>query len=265
MHILACVKQTPKSDNVKIDSVTGCLIRSGAESAMNPFDEYALEEAVVLKEQMGGSVSVITMGPPAAESVLRDSIARGADKVYQLSDVAFAGSDTWSTSYALAKGAEKIDESQKIDVIICGKQTNDSDTGHIGPQISAWLNWPNAAFVKKVLSVNETSLTVERLTEAGTDVIELPFPCVISVVKEISNPRVRSIKGRMAAKRAEVVKWTADDIGADKNKLGIKNCPTRVVKSFSPTRCTNAEVIAGANGREKAAKLVELLKENKYI
>ena len=160
---------------------------------------------------------------------------------------------------------DKIDELEKIDVIICGKQTNDSDTGHIGPQISAWLNWPNAAFVKKVLAVSENSLTVERLTEAGTDVIELPFPCVISVVKEISNPRVRSIKGRMAAKRAEVVKWTAEDIAADKNKLGIKNCPTRVVKSFSPTRSTNAVVVEGANGREKAAKLVEMLKENKYI
>lgn len=265
MHILACVKQTPKSDNVKIDPATGCLIRSGAESAMNPFDEYALEEAVVLKEQLGGKVSVITMGPPAAENVLRDSIARGADKVYQLSDMAFAGSDTWSTSYALAKGAEKINEAEKIDLIICGKQTNDSDTGHIGPQISAWLHWPNAAFVKRVVKADNQGVVVERLTETGTEILQLPYPCVISVVKEISNPRVRSVKGRMAAKRAEVVKWTADDIGADKNKLGIQHCPTRVVKSFSPQRSTNAVVVDGANGKEKAAKLVALLKENKYI
>ena len=107
MHIVACVKQTPKSDNVKIDPATGCLIRSGAASAMNPFDEYALEEAVTLKEQAGGAVSVITMGPPQAEAVLRDSIARGADSVYQLGDMAFAGSDTWSTSYALSKGMKK--------------------------------------------------------------------------------------------------------------------------------------------------------------
>lgn len=265
MHILACVKQTPKSDNVKIDPATGCLIRSGTESAMNPFDEYALEAAVCLKEQLGGHVSVITMGPPAAENVLRDSIARGADKVYQLGDMAFAGSDTWSTSYALATGAQKINSLEKIDVILCGKQTNDSDTGHIGPQISAWLNWPNAAFVRRIVKADEKSITVERLTESGTDVIELPYPCVISVVKEISNPRVRSVKGRMAAKRAEVTKWTADDIGADKNKLGMKNCPTRVVKSFSPKRDTQAVVVEGQNGKEKAAKLVELLKENKYI
>lgn len=265
MHILVCVKQTPKSDNVKIDPATGCLIRSGTESAMNPFDEYALEAAVCLKEQVGGKVSVITMGPPAAENVLRDSIARGADQAYQLGDMAFAGSDTWSTSYALATGAQKINSLDKIDVILCGKQTNDSDTGHIGPQISAWLNWPNAAFVRRIVKVSEKSITVERLTESGTDVLELPYPCVLSVVKEISNPRVRSVKGRMAAKRAEVTKWTADDIGADKTKLGIKNCPTRVVKSFSPQRDTQAVVVEGANGKEKAAKLVELLKENKYI
>ena len=265
MHILACVKQTPKSDNVKIDPATGCLIRSGVESAMNPFDEYALEEAVCLKEQLGGSVSVITMGPPAAENVLRDSIARGADKVYQLGDTAFAGSDTWATSYALSKGAEKVNAENKIDLIICGKQTNDSDTGHIGPQISAWLGWPNAAFVRRVVKAGDKSITVERLTEDGTEVLELPYPCVISVVKEISNPRVRSVKGRMAAKRAEVTKWTADDIGADKGKLGVKNCPTRVVKSFAPKRDANAVVVEGVNGKEKAAKLVELLKENKYI
>lgn len=265
MHILACVKQTPKSDNVKIDPATGCLIRSGAESAMNPFDEYALEEAVCLKEQLGGTVSVITMGPPAAENVLRDSIARGADKVYQLGDMAFAGSDTWATSYALSKGAEKINALEKIDIILCGKQTNDSDTGHIGPQISAWLQWPNAAFVRRVVQADEKGITVERLTEDGTDELYLPYPCVISVVKEISDPRVRSVKGRLAAKRAEVVKWTADDIGSDKTKLGLKNCPTRVVKSFAPQRDSSAVVIEGANGKEKAAKLVDLLKENKYI
>lgn len=265
MHIVACVKQTPKSDNVKVDPQTGCLIRSGAASDMNPFDEYALEEAVTLKEQVGGQVSVITMGPPQAEAVLRDSIARGADKAYQLGDMAFAGSDTWSTSYALAKGIEKINAVTPVDLVICGKQTNDSDTGHIGPQISAWLNWPNAAFVKKVLHLNAHSVTVERLTEDGTDVLEIPFPCVLSVVKEINKPRVKSPKGRILAKRVEITKWTADDVQADKTKLGMKNCPTRVVKSFVPKRDVCAVAVPGANGKEKAANLVALLKDNNYI
>ena len=265
MHIVACVKQTPKSDTVKIDPQTGCLIRSGTQSAMNPFDEFALEEAVTLKEQVGGKVSVITMGPPQAEAVLRDSIARGADEVFQLGDRALAGSDTWSTSYALSKGIEKINQLEHVDLIICGKQTNDSDTGHIGPQISAGLQIPNAAFVKKVVRVEKNSIVVERLTEDGSEVVELNFPCVISVVKEINKPRVRSVKGRMLAKRVPITVWTADDVQADKTKLGINYCPTRVVKSFVPKREVNAVAVEGANAKEKAAKLVALLKENKYI
>jgi len=265
MHIVACVKQTPKSENVKIDPATGCLVRSGAASAMNPFDEYALEEAVLLKEQLGGTVSVLTMGPPQAEAVLRDSVARGADAVYQLGDMAFAGSDTWATSYALSKGIEKIAAGQPVDLIICGKQTNDSDTGHIGPQISAWLHYPNAAFVKKIIQANENSVTVERLTEDGSEVLTLPYPCVLSVVKDINKPRVSSVKGRLAAKRVTVTKWTADDIGADKQKLGMKNCPTRVVKSFVPKREVCATCVQGTNAKEKGKALVALLKENKLI
>lgn len=265
MHIVACVKQTPKSDNVKIDPVTGCLIRSGAESAMNPFDEYALEEAVLLKEQLGGTVSVITMGPPQAQAVLRDSIARGADRVYQLGDRAFAGSDTWSTSYALSKGIEKINSILPVDLVICGKQTNDSDTGHIGPQISAWLRWPNAAFVKKVIAADEKQITLERLTEDGSEVLQLPYPCVFSVVKDINSPRVRSVKGRLAAKRAEITVWTAEDVAADKEKLGIAHCPTRVVKSFVPKRDVTAAVVEGANAKERGANLIKLLREQKRI
>lgn len=265
MHILVCVKQTPKSDQVTIDPTTGCLIRSSAETTLNPFDEYALETALLLKEQTGGRVSALTMGPVTAESVLRDSIARGADKGYHLCDGAFAGSDTWGTSYILAKGAEKIAQEEKIDLIICGKQSTDSDTGHIGPQISAWLGWSNASFVKKVVAVGEESLTVERLAEAGTDLLQLPFPCVISVVKEICNPRVRSVLGRMAAKRAAVTQWTAADIAADPDKLGGKNCPTRVIKTFALPACHHAVSVEGATAKDKAARLVALLKQSKSI
>ena len=140
-NIIVCIKQTPKSDNIKIDPATGCLIRTGAESAINPFDEFALEEGIRIKERLTAQgktavVNVITMGPPQAEAVLRTSVAKGADKVFHLSDIAFAGSDTWATSYALSKGIQKIGNPY---IIICGKQTNDSDTGHIGAQISAWL------------------------------------------------------------------------------------------------------------------------------
>lgn len=265
MNIVVCVKQTPKSENVKIDAATGCLIRSGSDSAMNPFDTYALETAVTLKEQEGGTVCAITMGPPQAQAVLRESVARGADKVYQLGDPSFAGSDTWATSYALAKGIEKINSSEKIDLVICGKQTNDSDTGHVGPQISAWLQWPNVAFVKKIRHINQKSIVVERLAEDGNEVLEIPFPCVISVVKEISNPRVCSVKGRLAAKHANITTWTAEDIGADKNKMGVANSLTKVVKSFVPNHSREACVVSGENGKEKGANLIAILKENNYI
>lgn len=265
MHLLVCVKQTPKTDNIKIDPATGCLLRAGVESVMNSFDEYALEQAVVLKEQQGGNVSVITMGPPQAQDVLRDSVARGADEVFHLSGAEFAGSDTWSTSYALAKGVQKISEKSPVDLIICGLQSNDSDTGHVGAQLAAWLNYPYAGNVQKILKVTPNSVVVLSPADEGKNVLELPFPCVISVSKDIVAPRVRSVKGRLRAKTAPVTTWTADDIGADKNKLGAAHSPTRVVKSFAPERTAAALTIEGATPQEKAEKLAALLKENHYI
>ena len=208
---------------------------------------------------------LFALTPYEKDNYIPDAVYYAALIAYQLGDMAFAGSDTWSTSYALSKGVEKINALQKVDVILCGKQTNDSDTGHIGPQLAAWLNWPNAAFVRKVLHVGETSIQVERLTEDGSEVLELPYPCVISVVKDINQPRVRSVKGRLAAKRAEIIKWTADDIGADKTKLGVKNCPTNVVKSFVPTRNVSAVCVEGANAKERGVKLVQMLQEANYL
>lgn len=260
MHIVVCVKQTPKSDNVKIDPATGCLIRSSSASAMNPFDEFAVEEAVKLKELVGGAVGVLTMGPAGAQSVLRDSLSRGADKAYHLCDAAFAGSDTWATSYALSRGIEKINSAEKVDMVICGKQTNDSDTGHIGSQISAWLGWPCISFVKKAGLV-ENKLLVERLMEDGTDILEVPLPCVMSVLKEINDPRVPSVQGRMSSKKANIIIWTAEDIGADQKKLGNKNSPTKVIKSFVPVRNVETAVITGANPKEKAKTLVRILRD----
>jgi len=267
MNIIVCIKQTPKSDNVKIDQNTGCLVRIGADSDINPFDEFALEEAVSLKERLAKQgktavVNAITMGPPQAEAVLRKAIAKGADKVFHLSDLAFAGSDTWATSYALSKGIEKIG---KPFIIICGKQTNDSDTGHIGAQISAWLKIPNSSFVKKVVEINDKEIIVERSVEDGTDTLKLKTPAVLSVIKEINKPRIASIKGRLISKTAEITTWTTKDIGADKSLLGMRNSPTRVVKSFSPKREANSVLIEGANAKEKAQNLVKILKENQYV
>jgi len=265
MRILVCVKQTPVSDKVSVDEKTGCLIRDGVESAINPFDEFALEEAVRTKEKLPGSTVVaLTMGPPQAETVLRECIARGADSGYHLCDRAFAGSDTWATSYALSLAIRKIAETGgPIGLVFCGKQTNDSDTGHIGQQIATWLDWPGAAFIRKIEHVDENLVRVERSMEDGCDVLEMPLPAVLSVTKEISNPRIASLKGRLAAKKAVITKFGPADIGADPAKLGPAS-PTSVIRCFTPPKKASAAVrIEGADAREKAARLARILKEAK--
>src|SRR5437773_2304599 len=223
MHLIVCIKQTPATANIQIDPKTGTLKREGMAAAINPFDEYAIQEAVRIKERVPNStVSVATMGPPQAEAGLREAIARGCDDAYHVTDRAFAGADTYATSYTLQMAIRKIAEVKKpFDLIICGKQTNDGDTGHVGPGVAAWLEWPNVAYVKKVEEVNDKRIKVWRMMEDGTDVIEMQLPAVIAVVKEINEPRVPSLKGKMAAKKAVVARWTAADIEADKTKIGL--------------------------------------------
>jgi electron transfer flavoprotein beta subunit len=267
MHIIVCIKQTPATANIQIDSKTGTLKREGMAAAINPFDEYAIEEAVRIKEKIPGSlVSVITMGPPQAEEALRDAIARGADDTYLLTDRAFAGADTWATSYTLHMGIKKISEIKKpYDLIICGKQTNDGDTGHVGPGVAAWLDIPNIAYVGKIEEIKEGSITVRRMMEDGDDVLEMRTPCLISVLKEINEPRVASLKGKLAAKKAVITKWDAGAINADKAKIGLSGSPTIVAKSFHPPPRTGGERVEGATPEEKAKKLVARLRELKLI
>jgi len=274
MHIVTCIKQTPNTDNVQIDPETGTLKREGMAAAINPFDEYGIEEAVRLKEKVGGDsrVSVLTMGPPQAEDALRDAISRGADAGFHICGREFAGADTWATSYALHKAILKIHkEVAPVDMVICGKQTNDGDTGHIGPGVAAWLDWPNVAYVRKVDALNSNgngkggTIVVERLMEDGVDTMEMQLPAVISVIKEINEPRVPSLKGKMAAKKAIIQKWDAAAIGARAECVGVKGSPTIVAKSFRPTMKTGGTKIEGATPQEKAKKLVEKLRELKVI
>lgn len=268
MHIVICIKQTPATSNVQIDPKTGTLKREGMAAAINPFDEYAIEEGVRIKERVPNTtVSVITMGPPQAEEALRDAISRGADLGFHLCDRAFAGADTYATSYALQMGIRKIEKEtgKKISLIICGKQTNDGDTGHVGPGIAAWLDFPNVAYVKKVEEVSRNSIRVWRMMEDGTDIIEMPLPSLIAVVKEINEPRVPSLKGKMAAKKAVIPRWTAADIEADKTKIGLGGSPTIVASSFNPPPRTGGIRIEGATPEEKAKNLVAKLLEMKLL
>jgi electron transfer flavoprotein beta subunit len=252
IHIVVCIKQTPATSNIQIDPVTGTLKREGMAAAINRVP--------------GSTVSVITMGPPQAEEALREAIARGADQAFHVTSRAFAGADTYATSYTLFKGIEKIvKEKGAVQLVICGKQTNDGDTGHVGPGIGAWLDWPNVAYVKKVEEVDEKRIVVHRMMEDGTDVLEMALPAVIAVVKEINEPRVASLKGKMAAKKAAIPKWNETDLGCDKSKIGLGGSPTIVAKSYNPPPRKGGERIDGATAEEKAKKLVDKLQEMKLI
>jgi electron transfer flavoprotein beta subunit len=197
MRIVVCIKQVPATNDAKIDPETKRIVREGHKAILNPFDTYALEEGVRLKEKYGGEVIAITMGPQKAEAVLREAISVGADKAILLSDRAFGGSDTWATSYVLAKAIEKIGD---VDLVICGKQAIDGDTAQVGPGIAAHLDYLQATYVMAVDNIAESRITVKRMHEEGYDVCQLDLPAVITVVKDINTPRIPSLRGRMAAK-----------------------------------------------------------------
>ena len=257
MNIVVCIKQVPSTTDIKIDPETNTLVREGVESIVNPFDCYALEEGVRLKERCSGKVTAISMGPPQAEQALRETISLGADEAILLSDRAFAGSDTWATSYVLSKAISKIAD---YDVIICGRQTLDGDTGQVGPGLSEMLEIPFVAYVSKVEEIREGYMKVQRMVEEGYETIEMPLPAVITVVKEINVPRLPSIRGTMKSKSAQIPVWTADDIGVDEGKAGIAGSPTRVVKIFFPQRTHKSEMLQG-NLEEQIDQLLEKLEE----
>lgn len=232
MRIIVCIKEVPATTKVSINPETNTLMREGVESVINPYDTYALEEAVRLKERLGeGTVTVLSMGPPQVERALKEAISLGADEGILLSDRAFAGADTLATSYALAKAIEKIGE---YGLIICGKQAIDGDTAQVGPELSEKLDLPFVAYVRKIEEVSKEKITVERMTDYGYDVIDLPLPAVITVVKDINTPRIASLKGKMKAKTAQITVWNAKAIGADEKKIGLAGSATKVTKVFAP-------------------------------
>lgn len=257
MHFVVCIKQVPETTDVKIDPCTNTLMREGVPAIVNPFDMYAIEEALRLKEKLGGKVTALSMGPPQAESALREAISMGVDQGILLSDRAFAGSDTWATSYVLAAALKKIAD---FSVVLCGKQASDGDTAQVGPGIAAHLDLPQITYVRKIEEIDEKHVVAERLLENGYEVIDAPLPCLLTVVKEINEPRLPSLKGKMAAKRAEIVKWTAADIGADTGKIGLEGSPTKVVKIFTPPPRGGGEILTG-EPEDAVTKLVEKLKE----
>ncbi len=257
MNIIVCIKQVPETTEVRINPETNTLIREGVKSIINPFDAYAIEEGVRLKEKFAGKATAITMGPPQAEAILREAISMGIDEGILLSDRAFAGSDTWATSYALSAAIKKIGA---FDLIICGKQASDGDTAQVGPGISAHLDVPQVTYVKKIEEVKDKLARVERMTEEGFEIIEVPLPALITVVKEINTPRLPSLKGMMRAKQAKIIHWKASDIEADSNCVGLAGSPTQVVKIFTPLPRVGGQMLKGET-QEIIEQLVEALRK----
>jgi len=258
MKILVLIKQVPDTTDVKIDPQTNTLIRTGVESIINPFDMYAIEEALRLKERLEGiEVVAISMGPPQAEEALKEAISMGCDSAVLLSDRKFAGSDTWATSYTLSQAAAKMGDYL---CILCGKQASDGDTAQVGPGVSTHLDIPQVTYVKKIEEIDTEKAKVERMTEEGFDIIETPLPAVFTVVKEINEPRLPSLKGKMKAKKAEIPVWGAEDLSCREDKIGLDGSPTRVVKIFTPPPREGGRVLEGEPD-EVSKELTGLLKD----
>jgi electron transfer flavoprotein beta subunit len=261
MNIVVCLKQVPGTTEVKIDPKTNTLIRQGIRNIINPLDTYALEEGVRLKEKHGGRVTVITMGPPQAEEALREAISLGADEAIMLSDGAFAGADTWATAYTLSRAITKLGQ---YDIIICGRQTLDGDTGQVGPEMAELLDIPFVAYVSQIEEIKDNCLRVRRMVEEGHEIVEATLPAVITVVKEINVPRLPSLRGIARAKSAAVIIWDAQELGTDKDMVGLSGSCTRVIKVFFPRRISQSEILAG-DLKSQVESLIGKLKDNKLI
>lgn len=264
MRICVCIKQVPATTEVKFDPETNTLIREGVESQINPFDLYALEEAVRVKERLQeqgeeARVTAVSMGPPQAEQALREAISLGADDAILLSDPAFRGADTWATSYTLARALTKLEP----DLVFCGMQAIDGDTGQVGPGIAVHMDYAQAPYVAKIESLDKRRIAAKRLLETGYEVCSVCLPAVLTVVKEINEPRTPSLRGKMNAKKAVIPIWKAVDIGALEDKIGLQGSPTQVVKVFSPPHREGGEKWTG-EPIELVGKLVGLLKELEF-
>lgn len=231
MNIVVCIKQVPDTTEVKLDPVKGTLIREGVPSIINPDDKAGIEAALCIKERVGGTVTLVTMGPPQADVALREGLAMGADKGILLSDRAFGGADTWATSSTIAAALKKLD----YDLIITGRQAIDGDTAQVGPQIAEHLGLPQVSYAEEIEPF-EDKLIVKRQFEDRYHLLEVKTPCLITALSELNTPRYMSVQGIFDAYREkEVITWTLADLEdtIDQSNIGLKGSPTRVKKSFT--------------------------------
>ena len=261
MKIIVCIKQVPDTVEIKFNEDTGTLIREGVDSVINPFDLHAIEEALRLRERYGGTVTVLSMGPPQVIAALREAVSLGADQAVLLADPALAGADTLATSYALAKGVEKTGH---FDLVICGRQAIDGDTAQVGPELAERLGVPHVSCVIRVHGVADGCIIAERMTEDGSARIKFSLPGLITVSKGINEPRFPSLKGKIRAVRSEIPIWSAQDIGADASRIGLRGSPVRVIRIFAPERRARGQMLEGTV-REQVTALVAKLREANIV
>jgi len=269
MRIVVPVKQVPETRSVKMDEATGTMIRDGVEAIINPLDLYAIEIALRLREASGGEVVAISMGPPKAAAAVREAVAMGCDAAVLISDPAFSGSDTWATSYVLAAAIRRLSgEGGAVDLVICGERATDGDTGQVGPGIASFLNLPVASYVSKVDEVARGACRVHRLVEDGYEILQVQLPAVLTVVKEVAEPRLPTLRGKQKARKMDLRIWGEKDLALEHEKLGINGSPTRVVRIFRPPvarTCTKFLAADGQSIQAAADNVVEYLRAKNLI
>jgi electron transfer flavoprotein beta subunit len=261
VKIIICIKQVPNTTEVLIDPNTGLLNREGIDATINPFDLYAIEEGIRLKERHGAEVSVISMGPPQAETALRDALALGCDDAFLLTDKTFAGADTLATAYTLACAIRQM---APFDLIICGLKTTDGDTAQVGPGLAEELNIPHVSYVRKINALDNKLITVERSLDDWYEDVVAPLPCLLTVTKEINVPRLPSFRRKMLARKTPITTWTADDIHGEKDRFGLEGSPTRVIRVFPPSPRLGGEKLEGSPS-DQAEMLVQKLREKGIV
>ena len=265
MVIVVPIKQVPETSNVQMDSESGVMIRSSSKAILNPLDLYAIESALRYKEKCEAEVIVITMGPNSATKVLKEAVMMGCDKAFHISDRAFAGADTWSTSYTLAQAIKKLG---KVDLIITGERATDGDTGQVGPEIASWLQFPLVTYVSELGEFSSTSLHLKRLVEEGYQSVEVKLPAVITVLKEVATVRLSTLEGKMRSMKIEIPTWGVDDLEVEPSKLGLKGSPTKVVK-IQPTKVARksqvVQAVEGAEIESAVTTLIDFLEEKQLI
>ena len=261
MRIVVPIKQVPETSGVRMDEETGTVVRDGAEVIVNPLDLYAIESALRLCGPEDETVA-ISMGPPKAESALREAIAMGCGSGILLSDRSFAASDTWATSHVLAAAVRKMG---LPDLIVCGERATDGDTGQVGPELAAFLDLPVATYVSRIVGCDGARIVVERLVESGYETLEIELPAVLTVVKEAADPRLPTLRGKQRSRRAEIPVWSAQDLAVAAADVGLQGSPTRVVRIFRPTIARQCERVVAEDqgGIEQACdRIVAYLGEN---